>query len=35
LLDNVSGHPSNIGEIRMTADVKVEYLPPNTTSFYN
>jgi hypothetical protein len=32
LLDNAPGHPPNIGKIRRNADVKVEYLPPNTTS---
>jgi hypothetical protein len=32
LLSNAPGHLPNIGKIRMTVDLKVEYLPPNTSS---
>jgi transglutaminase-like putative cysteine protease len=31
-LDSVPGLLPDTGKIRMTVDVKVEYLPPNTTS---
>jgi hypothetical protein len=32
LLDSAPGHLQDTGKIRMTVDVKVEYLPQNATS---